>query len=1525
MKFNNLEDIYLLSSIQEGILFHNLYAPESGSYFNQLTCTLQGDLHMANFKQAWQDAVDRHPVLRTSFYWEDVEKPLQVVHKRVELPVEVEDWRGMSEAEQAEKFEVFLKADRARGFELSQAPLMRLSLIRVTDDSYRFVWSFHHLLHDGWSTYMIIKEVLTDYEAHLNGQKAQLERRRPYRDYILWLQKRDLSQAESYWRQSLKGFTQTTPLGLDRAHEDRPGEERYVREIVLMPEPLKQELQLIARQNQLTLNTLVQGAWALMLSRYSGADDVVFGAIVSGRPAELAGVESMIGLFINSLPVRARVDERDSFLNWLKKHQTEQVEARLYDCTPLVQIHGWSEVPRGLPLFDSLFVFENYPVDDSIREGGGSLKLSNSRSIEWVNYPLTLISSSDLALMAIYDSHRFDSETISRMFSHYTTLMASVAANPEQPMSEIKMLSEQEEQRLTVAWNQTDAEYDRDAKVHELIERQALANPEATAVICEGQSMTFADLNCKANQLAHRLIKCGVQPDTPVAVCMERSFEMVVALLGVLKAGGAYLPLDPTHPPERMAFMLSESSAPVLLTQERFAYLPAQQARVICLDVDALADEPTVNPAVALEGSNLAYIIYTSGSTGQPKGVMNTHEAIANRLLWMQAEYGLSAADCVLQKTPFGFDVSVWEFFWPLMVGARLVMARPEGHKDASYLIELIKQEQVTTLHFVPSMLQVFLAAYGVESCESLKRVFSSGEALSYDLQEHFHWKLGAELHNLYGPTEAAVDVTYWACEDSRQMGKVPIGRPIANTQIYILDGQLRPVPEGAAGELHIGGRGLARGYIRQAEMTGEKFIPDPFGAKFGGRLYKTGDLARYMADGSIEYLGRLDHQVKIRGNRIELGEIEAALADHASVREAVVVVREDCNGEKRLVGYVVASGEATATVSELREWLADRLPEYMIPQAFVQLDRLPLSENGKLDRKALPEPDEKRPEIDETYLGPRNVIEEIIVGIWEKTLGVDRVGINDNFVELGGHSLQATQLISRLRSALQVEVPLRKFLENPTVTRLVEFVEECHRGGPQHKTEPITRASRDGELPLSFAQQRLWFLDQMDPGNPAYNIPAALRLTGQLNLSALERTLSEIVRRHESLRTTFDVVDGVAVQRIAPAQPIRLPQSDLSSMPEIDREGEAHRLASEFARCPFDLSRGPLMRACVLRLAEDAHVALFSMHHIISDGWSMGVLIKEVATLYEAYAKGGLSPLPELPIQYGDFAVWQRRHLEGEILQSQVAYWKEHLDGELPMLLLPTDRPRPEIQTFRGTKRAAMIGKEVSEELEALSRRESATLFMTLFAAFNALLYRYTGETDVIIGTGIANRNRSETEGLIGFFVNLLPLRTDLSGNPSFLELLDRVRAVSLGAYTHQDLPFDKIVDELQLERGLGQTPLFQVVFVLQNAPKSTLDLPGVRLSRLKMESELSARDLTCSMSNTEQGLVCSMEYNTDLFNDATISEMLERFTALLEHIAARPQLPLLDIPLDLDGSRGSMPPPVNVEDRYGVDQFAF
>ncbi|MEN3329447.1 MAG: hypothetical protein V7638_4254 [Acidobacteriota bacterium] len=1890
---DNLEDLYPLSPMQQGMLFHTVYERESGTYFEQSVFTLEGELDVNSFQRAWQFVINRHPILRSSFMW-DLEKPLQVVHREVAIEILQQDWR-----DQPLSLEDYLADDRRRGFDLRTAPLIRLALFRTADTTYKFVFSRHHIVLDRWSRSIVLKEVFQAYESLSTAGEPQLERPRPYGDYISWLTDQHLEDAESYWRTELAGFTNPTAIAIDpkSVNTAREGRE-FADERIQLSEESTARLSEFAREHKLTLSTLMQGAWALLLSTYAQDDDVLFGVTVSGRSAPLSGVESMVGLFINTLPLRVKLNPESTIRSWLASLQEQQFALQQYEYCSLLDIQSWGEVPRGTPLFETILVFENLPVNIGSKTENGNLKVQGDRSYgSATGYPLTLLAMPGhrFALQLVYDRARFSSETVSRMLIHLETVLEQLVADPERQLSEISVLRSEQKQRLLFDWNQTSTDYERDVCVHQLIERQAALRPTAIAATFQDQKLTFAELNARANQLARHLQSLGVGPETLVGICVERSLEMLVGVLGILKAGGAYVPLDPTFPMERLAFMIDDSDLAVLLTQESLlAELPETRAKKVVLDAewDVISQNRGENFNNVVTADNLAYVIYTSGSTGKSKGVEVGHRALTNFLFSMQHEPGIGPDDVLLAVTTLSFDIAGLELYLPLISGACVAIVESEVAADGIQLKEKIPG--ATVMQATPATWQMLINA-GWLGQTGLK-VLCGGEALSRELANELLAR-GLTLWNMYGPTETTIWSTTSRIEGD---GPITIGRPLANTQIYLLDEHHQPVPIGVAGELHIGGDGLARGYLNRPQLTAEKFIPNPFSEDPDARLYKTGDLARYLANGEIEYVGRIDHQVKIRGFRIELGEIESVLRQHASVRESVVVAREDVDGDRRLVAYVVIdhrdvdgshveqisrwqdvwdstykqttapvdpvfniagwnssytgdpippsqmrewvdqtverilslrprrvleigsgtglllfrvaphcesfhgtdltaasidylkhqlasaefrnvrvsqqrgddftgiesgsfdtvilnsvvqyfpsidylldvlkrviatvqsggsvflgdlrslpllhafhtavelqnasssldsktllqqvetgaaqeqellvdsafftslkyklpqisdveiqlkrgryrneltqfrydvvlhvakekplpfagqrfdwragnidlttlrrflndeqpeyvfvtgvpnarianevralellhAGTGPQTVAELREalqseqlsaedpeefwtladsgycvevtwskevgqydvlirkphtprveisqhshktdwreyannpvretnWrslvaelkrhLEEHLPDYMVPAMYVALDELPLTPNGKIDRRRLPAPRTAAQTLDE-FVAPRTDLEELLAGIWAEVLKVSRVGVNDNFFELGGHSLLAVSMIAHVRDALGVQLNVRSLFEAPTVARLARTLGQLHSSAA---IPPITRVDRHGYLPLSFAQERLWFLDQLEKDSAFYNMPAAFRVTGSLSVENLRRAFDALTMRHEALRTTFAVVDEKPVQVISETPAVTFTVSDLRSLDRDAREAEIRRLTAEETKRPFDLQTGPLLRVNLVQASDTEYVLLINTHHIVYDGWSMGILIRELTTLYDDLVFERPSQLARLPVQYVDYAIWQRQWLQSDVLEKQISYWKQQLEGMPAVLELPKDRPRPAMQTSHGARRSARFPEELTKALNDLSRRHGATLFMTLLAGFETLLYRYSGQKDFAIGTPVAGRTSPEVEGLIGFFINTLVMRSDLSGNPTFLELLARVRETAFEAYAHQDLPFERLVDAMHPERSLSHTPLFQVALVFQNAPREQFHLSGLKFDRIAAESGTSKFDLMMFATERAEGLNLAVEYNTDLFDHARIERMLEHLQTLMESIVREPEKLIED--LEIVGER--------------------
>jgi len=1935
-----------LSSGQQRLWFLAQLEPESTAYLASRALQLDGTLLVRVLEHSWQELLDRHESLRTRF--DEVEgQPVQVIAPTTRLWLPVIDLQGLEPTSRATEATRLTRQEGQRLCDLQAGPLLRTALLRFGPHTHTLLLTLHHIIIDGWSMDILVREFAVLYQAGVQGRPALLAPAAvQYADYALWqrtwVQNEQLEAQLAYWRTQLASLPALeVPTDAPR-HREQP----YRGEALSMQlsEAVSQGVRALSRQEHVTLFMLLLAAFQVLLLRWSGQQDISVSTPIANRTrAELEGV---VGFFVNTLVLRSDLSGNPSFVQLLRQVRERCLEAYGHQDVPFEKVvealHPQRD-GRRTSLFQVSFQVAYESEIEQLLPGLQLHSVGNDgASADYEIRVMVTESQRGLSCTVFYDATLFTAPTMQRLLEHYQRLLHGIVLAPEQAVGTLPLLSEQEQQLQLESWNATQHAYPSEQCVHQMFEQQVQQTPEAVALVFGEHALSYAALNQRANQLAHALQQRGVGPEVLVGICMERSLEMVIGLLAILKAGGAYLPLDPSLPQARLEYMLSDAQVGLVVIQAHQQQRLASAldgVTIIPLEAARLAQDAALltNPINHLQADQIVYMIYTSGSTGRPKGVMNTHAGLVNRLTWMQRQYPLCEDDRVLQKTPFSFDVSVWEFFWPLITGTRLVMAQPGGHQDPTYLKELIQQEQITTLHFVPSMLQAFLLEpANIQACTSLRQVMCSGEALSASLQAHI-FELAAprlSLHNLYGPTEASIDVTYWDCFPEEQQPDVPIGRPIANTQIYLLDRELQPAPIGVASELYIGGVGLARGYFKRPDLTAERFLPNPFSKNGGERLYWTGDIARYRPDGAIEFLGRIDEQVKLRGQRIEPGEIEAALREHPVVQAAIVVLREDRPGDARLAAYIVperqhaaeatgqaeqafllsqrlnswqalydatyqqppspdmphanfvgwnssytdqpialeemlawqedtlalvrsyqperiweigcgtgllllplapacthyygtdfsavalqgleqqlknvqglsptvtllqqtaddfsafpeepidtilinsviqyfpsieyllhvlneavrrvASGgriivgdvrslpllEAFAALVELsrapetltrqqlwqqvqqhlslekelvldpaffwhwahttgrvrrvevrlkrgrahneltqfryqvvlhvgdargersaqrqmawgeeldwsaggltwqqvcqqlrqlrppylrvrhvpnarvdqavrtvrwlkaetgpetvgdwhkalqqriergvepevvweeaeqlgykatiswrdlqadgsysvwfqrsgdgsldtdpeemmqdspwaptphpswqhyanqplwgeqkrllvpllRQYLQERLPAAMVPASLLVLDALPVTAHGKLDRRGLPDPERELRQVDAGQEMPGTPIEHLIGGIWSELLGHPQLGVRENFFALGGHSLLVTQMVARIRTLLQVEMPVRTVFDEPTIAGLARWIEQALRIN-EAREQPLRRAEAyPEEIPLSFAQQRLWFLDQLHPDSTQYLSTGLLRLRGKLSSRAVEQSIQQIVARHEILRTTFTVRDEHPAQVIHPVSPFVLPIIDLSYLQPEQRQEQTRALAAQDGQRPYHLAIGPLFRLYLLLLAPQEQMLVLSMHHIITDGWSNELFLRELSVLYRSYAAHEPSPLTPLPVQYADYALWQRQRLQGERLHQHLAYWQKQLQGA-SSLDLPTDAPRMALQSQIGARYTFVLEADLAAKLVSFGHREGVTLFMTLLTAFQVLLYRISGQTDIVVGTDVANRTHAETEGLIGFFVNLLALRSKIQGTADFLSIVQQVRTIVLGAYAHQELPFELIVEHIQVERKEQQTPLVQVLCVMQNVPRSTPDLPGSELEMLEGENTAARFDLALFLQEQKEasGIRGSVVYRAELFQEQTIATWMQQFDVLLRNIVTKPDtiIDMLEIRTD-------------------------
>ena len=1672
-KFN----AFALSSAQQRLWFLDQLQPNSPLYHLPAAVHLNGPLDLLALAQSLQALVQRHEALRTRFMVV-ADQAVQIVAPNLRVPLPMLDLRALPAATREGAAQQLVREQAQRSFDLVRGPLLRTTLLRLDADAHVLLLSMHHLIADGWSLGIAVRDLTALYAAAVAGRPAALpDLPIQYADFAVWqrawlqgsgvrgqgsgvrsqesdgdkgqtqnsklkTQNSPLEAQLAYWQTQLAGAPTVLALPTDHPRPANPTL-RGARQPLVLPERLAAALAALSRREGATLFMTLLAAFQLLLARYTDQEDLLVGTPVANRTR--AATEQVIGCFVNTLVLRGDLSGNPTFRELVRRMRTVCLDAYAHQDLPfehLVQVLQPERDLGHMPLVQVLFVQQNVLLPPLALAGLNVRLQELDTGTAKFDLTINLAEQAEgLVGWLEYASDLFEAATVARLAGHWQILLEGVVADADRRVAELPLLTAAERQQVLVEWNAPERgirgqgsgvrnERFSSWLIHELFAAQAERSPDAVALVFDDrpldaargrrpttddrpsttdhrplttdrgsprhpntqhptpntQQLTYDELNARANRLAHHLRALGIGPEMPVAICMERSVELLIGLLGVLKAGGAYVPLDPSYPPARLVFMLEDARAAVLLTttddrrptndlrlvtgdlraQSKIQNPKSKIQNPLIVDLradwEAIARERSENPVSLTAPENLAYVIYTSGSTGTPKGVAISHRSAGALIVWVGGVFTVAELRGVLAATSISFDLSVFELFVPWSYGGCVILA-----EQALLLGQLRCVEWVTLVNTVPSVLREVLRLGALPS--SVRVVNLAGEPLDAALaQQVYALPQVARLFNLYGPSEDTTYSTY-SCVPRDVDTPPAIGRPISHTQVYLLDRHMQPAPVGVVGELYLGGLGLARGYLNRPELTAERFVPNPFAGVLGvggwgmedstpntqhpspnTRLYKTGDLVRYRADGQLEYLGRIDQQVKVRGFRIELGEVEAVLSRHPDIRDAVMVAHEEAPGDVRLVAYVVpkiedrglkiedSASDARDPLSsilyplssELRGFLQTKLPDYMVPSAFVVLEALPRMLNGKVDRKALPAPAMAELEQARSYVAPRTPQEELLAAIWADVLGLARVGAYDHFFALGGHSLLATQVLVRVRETFQVELPLRTLFEAPTLATLAEEIARARRAGPAVAVPPLEPVVRAGALPLAFAQQRLWFIQQLDPRSTAYTIAAAVRLSGALDLLALAQSLQALVQRHEVLRTTFASVEGRPVQRIASTGRVPLPALDLRALPEARRESVARQLAREQARHRFDLVRGPLLRTTLLRLDAGEHVLLLTMHHIISDGWSLNVLVRELTALYAAFVAGRPAALPELPIQYADYAVWQRAWLQGSgvggqgsgsrsqesdgdkgqtqnsrlktqnsPLEAQLAYWRTQLRAPLPTLELPSDRPRPAAQTFRGAQQQVMLPASLTTALASLGQRTQVTRFMLLLAAFATLLARYTDQEELLVGAPVANRTQRAVEGLIGLFANTLVLRVDLSGNPRFRELLARVREVALEAYAHQDLPFEQLVEALAPVRDLSRNPVVQVMLALQEAPLPTQEVARLRLQAQVIDAGMAQFDLALHLAEREEALVGWLEYNSDLFEAATVVRLAGHWRTLLEGVVADPAQQLAGLPL--------------------------
>ncbi|NES79687.1 MULTISPECIES: non-ribosomal peptide synthetase [Okeania] len=1502
-------NVYPLSFGQRALWFLWRLAPKSSAYNVAFNCRIYSQVNLDTLQKAWQLLSERHSLLRTTFLQQEQE-PFQKIHSNLEIDFRQIDASNWNENE----LNVKVVQEYQHPFNLEDGPVARIRLFTYSHEEHILLLVLHHLNWDAWSIGIVVQEWLSIYQSLIEGTKNSLT---PidytYLDYVHW-QKELLASDKGkelweYWQQKLSGELPVLNLPVDKP---RPKIQTYngASYYFQLPENLTKEIREVAKREGVTLYMMLLATFQVLLHRYTGQEDILVGSPTSGRTRY--EFTNIVGYFVDPMVMRANLEGNPSFSEFLTQVQQTVKEAVAHQDFPFALLVERLQPDRDLsysPIFQVSFVLQNFKQFEKLQQlflGQEIVEVEGLKLKSWsmpqqegqFDLELEMVeSNSSLVGCFKYNADLFEEPTICRMAGHFQTLLEGIVVNPEQKVRQLPLLTTEEHHKLLVTWNNTKTDYLLDKCIHQLFEEQVERSPNSVALVFETEELTYQQLNEQANQLAHYLQAKGIGSEKLVGICVERSPLMVVGLLAILKAGGAYIPLDPNYPQERLSFILEDSQVSVLLTQKQLEKsLPQHQAQSVFLDTDweKIGQYQQDNPNSEVTIKNLAYTIYTSGSTGQPKGAMNTHQGICNRLCWMQETYKLTTVDRVLQKTPFSFDVSVWEFFWPLITGACLVLAKPEGHKDSAYLVKLIAEKKITTIHFVPSMLQVFLEEIGLETCDSLKQVFCSGEALSLQLQEKFFNRLKAKLHNLYGPTEAAIDVTFWECTHQSQQHTVPIGRPIANTQIYLLDSHLQLVPIGVPGEIHIGGLNLARGYLNRPKLTGEKFIHNPFSEDPESRLYKTGDLARYLNDGSIEFLGRIDYQVKIRGFRIELGEIETILSKHSAIKTAVVVVREDITNDKQLVAYIVPESEQALTSQELRSFLKTKLPSQNIPSAFVFIDTLPLTPNGKLDRRALPTPNQIRPDLQNTYIAPKTSTEQKLADIWAKVLNLKKVGIHDNFFELGGDSIRSIQ-VRVLGQKIGLDFSIEQIFQHQTIHELAKEVSTLSPGFSEIKTEPFSLISNterqklpddiEDAYPLARLQAGMIFHSEYNHGVVYHDI-FSYHLRSIFKQEVFQEAIQNLVRRHPILRTSFDLAASEEpIQLVHQKVDIPLLVEDLRHLSGEEQELTLATWVETEKKQNFDLSRPPLIRFQIHLRTEETFQLSLSFHHAILDGWSVASLFSELLQKYSFLLEGKAYSMEDsLAFEFRDFVAKERRVLSN--LEHQ-EYWLKKLEGITFTKLPRPFNPYDGADTERHRNYDVDLPYDISDGLKQIAHSLNVPLKSVLLAAHLKVLSVLSNQSDVI--TGLVSNSRPEAddvEKVLGLFLNTLPFSSQLQEG-TWIDLIRETFENELEILPNREYPM------AELQRILGGQPLFETAFnfIHFDAYKKETGLTGIELLGGNTFEANNLSLLVNFMVDPDSSLVkLFFSYNAAQLDENQISRLGDYYANTLATIVNKP-----------------------------------
>ncbi len=1526
---NNIQDILTLTPMQNGMLFHYLKEPESDLYLEQLCLALSGKIEEKLFEKAWNFVIAANEMLRTAFRWEGLEKPIQIILKEHYLQPEFYDFLGISKKEIEKSLVEVKKSEREKISALQDEVPFRVALCKIEKDRYEMIISNHHILYDGWSNGIILREFFHAYTDFSAAKEPATTTKTKFKEFVKWLQNLDKHRQAEHWKNYLYGFDTQTELSIKKRSE---------RETITVgnfqtrfEKPINDKIEGFVKEHKITAAALFYCSWGLLLQKYNNIDDVVFGTTVSGRPAGIRGIEKMVGLFINTMPLRMQTYTGEKISDLLHRIDDTLKEREAYENTPLVEIREYSALGVQEELFDNIVVIENYPLENALREGEtGGLVIDSHSMFENTHYDLTLgVTPADETVLSFdFREELFDRSSMNDLACRFMKIISEIIDNPGRKIQAIELLSIEEKDSILYGFNNTEVCYPRDKTIYELFAEQVERTPDRVALFVGriGRNghvcLTYRKLNEQSDRLAHILLEKGVGPDNIVGIMMERSIEMVTGIFGILKAGGAYLPIDPEYPRERIDYMLKDSGANILLGMEEYQKKVIVNCQLLIVNCKLMGPPPASfhHSSFIIHHSNqLAYIIYTSGSTGKPKGVMVQKKGFLNLLRWYIEEFDIVEEDNNLLIAPISFDLSQKNLFSPFLTGGCLTLASP-GIPDYRELTKIIHKEHITMINCAPSVFYPLIEANDntdFTQLHSLRAIILGGEPIRSDkllpwVNSEF---FDCEIINTYGPTECTDIASFYRipADTFKRKEIIPIGKPIPNVKVYILDKYLRVLPLRILGELCIGGMGLSKGYYNNMLLTQEKFVDTPHLPE--KKVYRTGDLTRWLPDGNIEFLGRIDQQVKVRGFRIELEEIEDRLLKHETVKEAVVGAGQYENGEKYLCAYIVPRSIGTDNIPRWREYLQEKLPGYMVPTHFVLLEKIPLTASGKIDRRSLPQPEATAAG---EYLAPRDEVEKKLVDIWSEILEIDRkwIGIDANFFELGGHSLKATALVLRIHKNFDVNISLSRVFQLSTIRRLAKSI----AGAVIDRFISIGPAEKKEYYALSPAQKRLYILQQMEENRTSYNMFHAVVLKGDLSKETLEGVFRKMIRRYESLRTSFEMIGNKPVQRIHDDVEFEIEYYNLSTDYtdySDDKEDKIHYssfIIHHFIH-PFDLSIAPLLRAGLIKEADKRHILVLDMHHIAVDGTSVGIFIDEFVKLYSG------AQLPPVKLQYKDFSEWQRKWFDSGGLKSREEYWLKQFEGEVPLLNLPFDYERPAVQTFDFDRVVFEVDKELTALIKKLVSETGATLYMVLLAAYCILLAKYGDQEDIVVGTGVVGRTHPDMEQIIGMFVNMLALRSYPRGNKTLGLFLEEMKDSVLAAFENQDYPFDELVKKLNLKREYGRNPLFDTEFTFQDAGASVIEIPGLKVEPYEYENSLLKFDLSLTAFEADGQIHLILGFSPQLFKRTTIEMMAKHFIELLEQFQGNKNTALKELKILVDHSISAAGTAFSRSDYTGFD----